>query len=97
MGMKAEEAPFYLLATEDSFCVRAAVGIVVMEVFLPIWRSWNLICKCAAVSEHSGLASRTWVWFCEYKHGCVDTSQPAESSMHPARGTYWLSKQGFKK
>lgn len=62
---------------------------------LTMRRSWGVICKYAAVNEHSGLACRTWVWFCKYKQGCVDTSWPPESSMHLARGTYWLSEHGF--
>lgn len=39
MGMKAEGVPLCLVALEDSFFVRGAVGIVVTEVFLPILRS----------------------------------------------------------
>lgn len=94
-GLKAEGAQLYLTAMEDSFFVRDVVGIVVTEALLTMRRSWGVICKYAAVSEHSGLANRTWVWFWKYKRGCVDTSWPPESSMHLARGTYWLSELVF--
>lgn len=85
MGMKAL---FYLADMKDSFFIGNTMGIVETYVFLPIMRTWHLICKYTVVSEHSGLANQSWVWFWECKTCCVDTSWPPESSMHPARGTF---------
>lgn len=94
---RQREHLLYLADMEDSFFIGNTMGIVETDVFPPIMRAWNLIWKNTAVSEHSGLARKSWVWFWKCKNCCFDASWPPESSMHPARGTYWISKSKCKK
>lgn len=63
-GTQSEKAPILSgRYTEESFSVGKTMGRTETDVFLPIIRAWKLLCKDVAVSEHSVLASRSWVWF----------------------------------